>query len=192
MRHARHPSFARNRGFTMLEVLVSILILSFGMLGIAGLYVAGVQNNKSASLRTVATQQAYDMADRMRANLAGLTVPLPARPYYDVPTAAATANCYTTTNCSPQEMAQNDYYEWNNAAITSSNPRVLPGGYGVVCLDSTPNDGTWDGTTVTHACDGLGTVYAIKVWWLDDRRSGLATTDPNAYLRVVTTLQPQP
>ena len=38
-------------------------------------------------------------------------------------------------------------------------------------------DGTWDGTTVTPACDGLGTSYAIKLWWLDDRRSGLATTD---------------
>jgi hypothetical protein len=30
------------------------------------------------------------------------------------------------------------------------------------------------------------------VWWLDDRRTQIATTDPNAYLRVVTTLQPQP
>lgn len=69
---------------------------------------------------------------------------------------------------------------------------MLPGGFGITCLDSTPNDGTWDGTTVNHQCDGLGTAYAIKVWWLDDRRSGLATTDPNAYLRVVTTLQPQP
>ena len=69
---------------------------------------------------------------------------------------------------------------------------LLPGGYGLTCLDSTPNDGTWDGSSVVDACDGLGTTYAIKVWWLDDRRSGLATTDPNAYLRVVTTLQPQP
>jgi type IV pilus assembly protein PilV len=176
----------------MLEVLISILILSFGLMGIAGLYVAGVQNNKSANLRTLATQQAYDMADRMRANLAGLTVPLPALPWYHLPVANTYATCYSTANCTAQQMAENDYYEWNNAASAASNPRVLPGGFGITCLDSTPNDGTWDGTTVNHLCDGLGTVYAIKVWWLDDRRSGLATTDPNAYLRVVTTLQPQP
>lgn len=176
----------------MLEVLISILILSFGMLGIAGIYVAGVQNNKSANLRTLATQQAYDIGDRMRANLAGLTVPLPAMPYYHLPTETASATCYTTVNCTPQQMAQNDYYEWNNAASPTSNSRVLPGGFGITCLDSTPNDGTWNGTAVTHACDGLGTVYAIKVWWIDDRRSGLATTDPNAYLRVVTSFQPQP
>ena len=176
----------------MLEVLISLLILSFGMLGIAGLYVAGVQNNKSANLRTLATQQAYDIGDRMRANLAGLTVPLPAMPYYHLPTESATASCYTTVNCTPQQMAQNDYYEWNNAASPTSNPRVLPGGFGITCLDSTPNDGTWNGTAVTHGCDALGTVYAIKVWWIDDRRSGIATTDPAAYLRVVTTFQPQP
>ncbi len=182
----------RERGFTMLETLIAILILSFGLLGIAGIYVAGVQNNKSANLRTLATQQAYDMADRMRANLAGLTVPLPAMPYYHLPTAAATASCYTNANCSPQQMAQTDYYEWNDANAPNSNPRVLPNGFGITCLDSTPNDGTWNGTVVNHQCDGLGTVYAIKVWWIDDRRTGLATTDPNAYLRVVTTLQPQP
>jgi hypothetical protein len=87
---------------------------------------------------------------------------------------------------------RNDYYEWNDAGSASSNRRILPGGFGITCLDSTPNDGTWNGTAVTHACDSLGTVYAIKVWWIDDRRTGLATTDPNAYLRVVTTLQPQP
>lgn len=190
MRHPMDPS--RVRGFTMLETLISILILSFGLLGIAGIYVAGVQNNKSANLRTLATQQAYDMADRMRANLAGLTVPLPAMPYYHLPTATLTASCYATTNCTPQQMAENDYYEWNNAASTTSNARVLPGGFGITCLDSTPNDGTWNGTAVTHACDALGTAYAIKVWWIDDRRTGLATTDPNAYLRVVTTVQPQP
>jgi type IV pilus assembly protein PilV len=119
-------------------------------------------------------------------------VPLPAMPYYHLPTSAQETNCYTTTNCSPQDMAQNDYYEWNDANSPTSNRRMLPGGFGITCLDSTPNDGTWNGSAVTHACDGLGTVYAIKVWWLDDRRSEKATTDPAAYLRIITTLQPQP
>jgi type IV pilus assembly protein PilV len=197
MRHLRHSSFERSRGFTMLEVLISILILSFGLLGIAGIYIAGVQNNKSASLRTIATQQTYDMADRMRANLAGLTVPLPAMPYYHLPTETQDNDCYTTSNCTAQEMANNDYYEWNNANSPNSNRRLLPNGFGIVCLDSTPNDdppaGTWNGTAVNHGCDGLGTVYAIKVWWLDDRRAaGFDPSNAASYLRVVTTLMPQP
>lgn len=176
-------------GFTLLEALISILILAVGLLGLAGLYVAGAQYNKSANLRTFATQQAYDMADRMRVNIGALTVLSPTVPYYHLPSAVQHTSCYTST-CNSQQMAQNDYYEWNDPASASSNPRVLPGGYGIVCLDSTPNDGTWNGTSVTHGCDGLGTMYAIKVWWLEDR--SLPSSDPNAYRRFVTTLQPQP
>jgi type IV pilus assembly protein PilV len=176
----------------MLEALVSMLILSFGLLGLAGLFVSGAQNNRSANLRTIATQQAYSMADRMRTNLTALTVLNPTVPYYHLPTAAQT-NCYTTaTTCNSQTIAQNDYYEWNDPGSAISNPTLLPGGYGVVCIDSTPNDGTWNGTTVTHACDGVGTSYAIKVWWLDDRRSGAATNTTAAYRLFVATLQPQP
>ena len=181
----------RCAGFTLIEVLVSLLILAVGLLGLVGIFVASTQNNKSAHLRTIATLQAYDMADRMRANIGALTVISPTIPYYHLPTATLYTTCYTAT-CTSQQMAQNDYYEWNNAASATSNPSVLPAGQGIVCLDSTPNDGTWDGTTVTPACDGLGTSYAIKLWWLDDRRSGLATTNAAAYLRFVTTLQPQP
>ena len=181
----------RASGFTMLEALVSILILSFGLLGLAGLFVSGAQNNRSANLRTIATQQAYSMADRMRTNLTALTVLNPTVPYYHLPTAAQT-NCYTTAICDSQTMAKNDYYEWNDAASPISNASLLPGGYGVVCIDSTPDDGTWNGTAVTHACDGLGTSYAIKIWWLDDRRSGAATNTTAAYRRFVATLQPQP
>jgi type IV pilus assembly protein PilV len=190
-RSARTVPNRRSAGFTLLESLISILILAVGLLGLAGLYVTGAQNNKSASLRTLATYQAYDMSDRMRVNIGALTVISPTIPYYHLPTATQHATCYTAT-CTSQQMAENDYYEWNDPASSSSNPRVLPGGYGVVCLDSTPNDGTWNGTAVTHGCDGLGTMYAVKVWWLDERRSGLATSDPNAYLRFVTTFQPQP
>lgn len=178
-------------GFTLLEALVAILILAVGLLGLAGLYVAGMQNTRSANLRTLATLQAHDMAERMRANIGALTIALPALPYYHLPAAVRHSSCYTGT-CSSQALAQNDYWEWNDPASPVSNPRVLPGGYGVVCLDSSPNDGTWDGTNLDHGCDGQGTLYAIKVWWLDERGRGIAADDPAAYQRFVTTLQPQP
>ena len=185
------PERQRSAGFTLLEALVAVLILAVGLLGLAGLYVAGMQNTRSANLRTLATLQAYDMADRMRANIGALTIALPALPYYHLPTAVRHTSCYTGT-CSSLALAQNDYWEWNDAASAVSNPRILPGGQGVVCLDSTPNDGTWDGTNLAHGCDGLGTMYAIKVWWLDERRSGVAADNAAAYQRFVTTLQPQP
>ena len=57
-------------GFTLLEVLVSLLILSVGLLGIAGLQLTGLRSNQSAYVRSQATILAYDILDRMRANRA--------------------------------------------------------------------------------------------------------------------------
>src|SRR3569623_1233592 len=54
----------RQRGFTMLEVLISVVVLSIGLLGIAGLQATGQRNNHSAYLRSQATALAYDMIDR--------------------------------------------------------------------------------------------------------------------------------
>lgn len=57
-------------GFTLLEVLVAMLVLSIGLLGLAGLMASSMRNNLSASNRTQATWMAYDIIDRMRANRA--------------------------------------------------------------------------------------------------------------------------
>jgi len=61
-------AYPRCRGLTLIEVLISLLILSIGILGLATLQTASLNFNTSASQRTQATVLAYDMADRMRAN----------------------------------------------------------------------------------------------------------------------------
>ena len=55
-------------GFTLLEVLVSIVVLSIGLLGMAGLIAAGLKSNHAAQYRGHATMLADDILDRMRAN----------------------------------------------------------------------------------------------------------------------------
>ena len=55
-------------GFTIVEVLVALVVLSVGMLGIAGLYVVTLQSGGTAIYRTQAVNLASDMADRIRAN----------------------------------------------------------------------------------------------------------------------------
>ncbi len=152
----------------MLEVLIAIVILSFGLLAMAASLSAGFRANQSAYYRTVATQQAYDMSDRLRANLAGVA----AGSYLNLNGTPANPGCITT-GCTPAQLAQYDAWNWNTA-----NANLLPTGAGVVCLDSTPNDGT----PGVPACDGIGNIYAVKVWWDDDR-----TGNPK---RFVTTLQP--
>lgn len=57
-------------GFTLLEVLVAILVLSIGLLGLAGLMASSLKNSHSAYQRSQATWLAYDALDRMRANRA--------------------------------------------------------------------------------------------------------------------------
>ncbi|HEX2138610.1 MAG TPA: type IV pilus modification protein PilV [Woeseiaceae bacterium] len=60
----------RCRGLTLVEILVALLILSIGLLGLAGLQTVSLQFNTSAYYRTQATALAYGLADRMRANRA--------------------------------------------------------------------------------------------------------------------------
>ncbi len=59
---------AGSRGFGLIEVLVSILVLSIGLLGLANLQTNGMRFNHSAYLRTQTTVLAYDIVDAMRAN----------------------------------------------------------------------------------------------------------------------------
>ena len=58
----------KNKGMTLIEVLVALLIVSIGLLGLAALQANSLKFNHSAYLRTQATQLAYDMAERIRAN----------------------------------------------------------------------------------------------------------------------------
>ena len=151
-------------GFTLLEVLISIVIIAFGLLGIAGLQAFALKNNQSASFRLTATSLAADLVDRMKTNVAGVTSGA-----YDHADAGAyaignkVAGCLAA-GCTPTELAANDLAEWSEKVALA-----LPGGKAVVCLDSTPNDGTAPGTAL---CDGAGTVgYVVKIWWTDDRTS---------------------
>lgn len=58
----------RQSGVSLLEVLIAVLVLSVGLLGIAGLQTANIRNTQSAHQRTVAVLLAASMAERIRAN----------------------------------------------------------------------------------------------------------------------------
>ena len=143
----------------MIEVLITMVILAIGLLGVTGLQLTSLRANQISQFRTQATWLAYDLSDRMRANMEGVDAGA-----YDNPAPTAVDTCLTVDGCSTDEMAQNDAFEWI-AAVQSA----LPQGAGTVCIDSTPNDGT----PAAPACDGGGSVYAIKIWWDDDRDGNL-------------------
>lgn len=64
----RSGTIPGRRGFSLVEVLVTVLVLAIGLLGIAGLQLKGMQFNHSAYVRSQATFLAYDLLDRMRSN----------------------------------------------------------------------------------------------------------------------------
>jgi len=66
--HLAHKKIA---GFSMIELLVAVLVMGIGVLGITGLQMVSLQNNRGALLRSEAVMLAYDMLDRIRANPVG-------------------------------------------------------------------------------------------------------------------------
>jgi type IV pilus assembly protein PilV len=70
MRTGKLPMKAKTieRGTTLVETLVALLVLSIGLLGVAGLQMTSLQNNRGAHMRSQAQVLAYSIADRMRAN----------------------------------------------------------------------------------------------------------------------------
>ena len=164
---------ARSDGVTLIEVLVAILILSFGLLGSAGLQMAGLRAALAANQRTTATLLAYDAADRMRANKVGVT----AGNYHNY-TATQNISCLQAAGCTAQQLAQHDMWEWAQAIAAQ-----LPSGIGIVCKDQSPDDGTSNTSLLAAGCDNLSDQHVIKIWWIEDR----SETNPTGTLKRFTT-----
>lgn len=116
-------AIARETGFSLIEVLVALLVLSIGLLGLAALQTTSLKYNTESYTRTQATLLAYDIIDRMRSNLAGVSAG-----NYDVSasTAASKVSAYnsckgsaagcgcnlTGANCSTSNLATYDLGQW--------------------------------------------------------------------------------
>ncbi|MGH8175840.1 MAG: type IV pilus modification protein PilV [Steroidobacter sp.] len=66
----RTPALGRHRaaGLTLVEILITLLVVSIGLLGVAGLHSFSLRNNYDALMRSHASALASEIADRMRVN----------------------------------------------------------------------------------------------------------------------------
>ena len=174
MSNARKPQVrAAVKGSTLIEVLISVLVMSIGMLGIAGLQAFSLSNNHAAGMRNAAVELARDMGDRMRSNRTAVSAAAPNNYASVVPAKNDCRAVYvaavvaTPVACNPTALAADDLWDWMGRVALQ-----LPAGEGEVCRDSTPNDGV----VGAHACDGIGTVYAVKLFWTE-KASGTANVE---------------
>jgi len=136
---------SKQQGFTLIEILVAVLVLSVGVLGLVGMESLSLQNNQEAYHRSQATLLAYELADRMRAN--------PDIEYNVSIPSTDPGGCVfysgTPTACTSSALRQKDLYDWNQK-ISS----LLPLGVGNTPVLS-------------------GGVYSISISWDNDKDGSL-------------------
>lgn len=144
-------------GVTMIEVMVSLVILTMGLLGMAALQGVGTNFGNKAYYRSQATMQAYDLIDRMRANPTAVA----AGDYVQDPMPTSyTIDCGSIACTIPSDLAEYDLVAWN-----AVNANLLPGGTGAATSSSglftvqvswqedTNDDGVAETKTVTTSAE---------------------------------------
>ena len=113
-------SCRRHAGYSLLEVMVALGVLSIGMLGLAGMQVVTLKNSTGSYMRSQAAVFAQDLADRMRANPAGVVAGSYLVPNPNTAPTNPGISC-NGSNCSSTQMAQVDLWQWYSGGLT-----VLP------------------------------------------------------------------
>lgn len=108
-------SHTKHRGFTLIEVLVTLIILSVGLLGVAGIQLYALKSNDSAYLRSQASLYANEMMDRMRANRMAASAG-----NYDKALSAFSTLTAPATNAPVAEKDRYNWYRKLNAELPSA------------------------------------------------------------------------
>ncbi|MGI9308626.1 MAG: type IV pilus modification protein PilV [Gammaproteobacteria bacterium] len=150
-------SYKTQYGFSLLELLVSLVIFSIGLLGIAGLQVISKQANYEGQQRTMASQVAYALLEDMRTNGVGIGVYTAAADLGGgTLTGLPVSNCRDpNTPCSAAQKAVHDIWYWE---------RVVDG------VQETGVEGSAGGVVSPTICidgpaGGVAGMYAVSIAW---------------------------
>ena len=156
MRHDSAPTF--QHGVTLLEVLIAVVVLSFGLLAMLGLLLNGLKMTSSSNYRSIAAQQMVAIVDMVNANpylIAGYSPP---------GAVSGSAYCFSA-NCAAADLPPADFDRWQLNVQNS-----LPNGSGTLCLDASPADGN----SGNFACSGGGRPTA-KICWNENARIAISS-----------------
>lgn len=159
-------------GFSLLEVLISIVILSFGMLGAVGMQATAMQSNKEARNQAIATTFARELAEKMRGNhTVAIKTAAADNPYiFDTTLGGTTTVATPAVDCfkdgcpTVKDAATWDVADWQGRVQAAlPTPRVK------VCFDKDPFDSAgkprWD-------CVSGGDIAVLKMSWTRNNTAG--------------------
>lgn len=164
-------------GFTLLEVLVTLLVIAVGIVGAAGAQLVGARTRHQSALHSQAVQLAASLAERMRANRAQLDLPDGANLYsaftYDAAGAGppAAVPCYGQASCDSARMAAFDL-----ADVSAFLHSQFPAGRVAICRDAT----AWDDARrhLSWACaSGAHAPLVIKIGYREHDGDGAQAQD---------------
>jgi len=115
-------------GTTLIEILVSVIILAIGMLGLAAMQNTSLRFSYDSYVRTQASFLAYDLIDRIRANPDANLYTL------DATQTIAQQNCFSGDTCTPAQIRQFDLHYWQQQVN-----QLLPDATVAVTFDNTQN-----------------------------------------------------
>lgn len=165
-------------GFSLIEVLVAIIILSVGMLGAVGMQATALQSNKETRYQAIATTFGRELAEKMRGNnTVAIKTVAAENPYLFDETLSATpalpgglVNCFTSGCTSPGTLATWDVFDWQQRVqLALPTPRVK------VCFDDDPFDSAgkarWACAPATGGAGG--NVAVLKMSWTRNNTAGV-------------------
>ena len=143
-------------GIGLIEVLVCVVLLSFGFLAVAQMQLLGIRTNQSAFRMSQASYMITEMMDKINRNSAGVID----GEYDNITTsAAATEPSCAATGCTPKQSAELDLYNWSAhlhdlRGLNNFTPLIPPNQAG-------------EPPTASVTVDANGVVYSISVNWAE-------------------------
>lgn len=145
--------FNKARGFSLIEVLITVLLLAIGFLVAAKMQITSLSSSQSAQMQTNAMQISAEMMDKMRNNPVGVADGL----YDGITTSSVAPVTCPNSGCTPAQLASKDIFEWSAHFI---DLRGIGAGFQPSLPGADINQPA--SASISQPVDG---VYTIRVDW---------------------------
>ena len=171
----------KTKGFTLIEVLITVIITSIGILGVSILQLESLKASQDAITRTKAVNLVSDITDRIRSNRAALNYEnretykaddsdpgaTPAKNCLDVTITYTPANPISTPYCTTAELAAYDVWEWKRLLANAKSGLAGSEVKGKITRENDFFDSDGDGSD--DAIDNV--LFTITVSWKNEKEA---------------------